>query len=378
MDSSVGPTTGPNVTHRPGIRRILLWGMPGTALLVGALVITLVVSQSAGLAGILLAAAVSTTVIGIVVPLFLWVDRLEAEPVRMLWFAFGWGALVATAASIVLSLALTPMLEASGVPPTLAASVVAAPIVEECAKCAGVLLIFVMARREFNGVVDGIVYAGMVAIGFAFVEDILYLARSYELLGQSGLISLFVIRCLFTPFAHPMFTVCFGIGLGLVAHRRTARYAALPVLGFVAAVCAHAVWNAATLTDLWVPWYFLVQFPLFVGFLWMITWARRAEALMIRDHLTTYGLNGWFTPEEVSMLSSPARRRAARRWAKTTLGRQGEKAMRAFQDECSELAIARDHLERGDNPRWWRPREQSLLHTSARHRASLVSATPDG
>ena len=53
--------------------------MGGTALLVGALVITLVVSRSAGLAGVLLAAAVSTSVIGIVVPLFLWVDRLEAD-----------------------------------------------------------------------------------------------------------------------------------------------------------------------------------------------------------------------------------------------------------------------------------------------------------
>ncbi len=355
------------------MRRILLWGLAGTGFLVGALLITLVVSQSAGLAGIVLAAAVSTTVIGIVVPLFMWVDRLEAEPPRMLWFAFGWGALVATAASIVLSLGLTPILQALGVPSEIAGSVVAAPIVEEFAKGAGVLVIFAMARREFNGVVDGIVYAGMVAIGFAFVEDILYLASGYDALGQSGLISLFVIRCLFTPFAHPMFTVCFGIALGMVAHKQHARYVVIPMIGFLAAVSAHAVWNAATLTDLWLPLYFLVQFPLFLGFIAMIAWARRTEALMIRDHLTAYGMNGWFTPGEVSMLSSPARRRAARRWAKETYGGAGESAMRAFQDESSELAIARDHLQRGDNAAWWEPREQALLHTSAQHRAIFAS-----
>ncbi len=353
------------------MRRILLWGIAGTALLVGALLLTLVLTQSAGLAAVLLAAAVSSTVIGIVVPLFLWVDRLEAEPPRMLWFAFGWGALIATVVSIGVSLALTPVLEAVGVPADLAGPVVAAPIVEEFAKCAGVLFIFVMARREFNGVVDGIVYAGLVAIGFAFVEDILYLARSYELLGQSGLITVFVLRCLFTPFAHPMFTVCFGIALGMVAHKRHVRYAVTPAAGFVLAVATHAIWNGATLTDLWVPLYFLFQFPLFLGFLWMIAWARRAEALMIRDHLTAYGMNGWFTPGEVSMLSSPARRRAARRWAKDTFGDPGEAAMRAFQDESSELAIARDHLERGDQRRWWGPRERALLATSAQHRALL-------
>ncbi len=354
------------------MRRILLWGMAGTGFLIGAFLITLFMSQSAGLAGVLLAAAVSTTVIGIVVPLFMWVDRLEAEPPRMLWFAFLWGALVATAASIVLSLGLTPMLEAFGVPSEVAGSVVAAPVVEEFAKCAGVLVIFAMARREFNGVVDGIVYAGMVAIGFAFVEDILYLASSYEVLGQSGLISIFVIRCLFTPFAHPMFTVCFGIALGMVAHKQHARYV-VPAIGFMAAVGAHAMWNAATLTDMWVPLYFLVQFPLFLGFIWMMTWARRAEAMMIRDHLTAYGMNGWFTPSEVAMLSSPARRREARRWAKDTYGRTGEAAMRAFQDESSELAIACDHPGRGDNAQWWGPREQSLLHTSAGHRALFAS-----
>ncbi len=85
-----------------------------------------------------------------------------------------------------MSVALTPGLERVGAPSAIAASVVAAPIVEEFSKGMGVVAIFVFARREFNGVVDGIVYAGIVAIGFAFVEDILYLARSYEVSANRG------------------------------------------------------------------------------------------------------------------------------------------------------------------------------------------------
>jgi len=348
-----------------------MWGTSLTVFLVGALVMTLVLSQNAGAAAILLAAAISTTVIGIVVPLFMWVDRLESEPASMLLFAFGWGALVATALSIGLSLALTPLLEGIGVPSEVAAPVVAAPIVEEFAKAMGVVAIFAFARREFNGVVDGIVYAGMVAIGFAFVEDILYLARSYEVLGQSGLVSVFVLRCLVTPFAHPIFTVCFGIALGLVAHQQRARYAVVPLIGYLAAVAVHAVWNGAALTDLWLPLYFLLQVPLFIGFVVIVVFARRREVRMIRDHLTGYGMNGWFAPGDVAMLTCPGRRRRARRWAKESLGPDGEAVMRAFQDESSELAIARDHLERGDSAQWWEPREQALLHTCAGHRSAL-------
>ena len=40
-------------------------------------------------------AAVSAVPLLIVVPLYRWVDQLEAEPARYLWFAFLWGALCA-------------------------------------------------------------------------------------------------------------------------------------------------------------------------------------------------------------------------------------------------------------------------------------------
>jgi len=250
--------------------------------------------------------------------------------------------------------------------------------VEELAKALGVLVVFFAARREFNGVVDGITYAGLVAIGFAFVEDILYLGRGYDLLGQAGLWPLFVLRCLFTPFAHPMFTVCFGLGLGLIAQRRRARYAVVPVTGYLLAVAGHALWNAAASSQTWLVAYVFVQVPLFAGFVAVIVWARRRETRTLREHLTAYGLNGWFTPAEVAMLTSPAERRQARRWARASYGERGEAAMRAFQDESAELAIARDHLVRGDSPHWWAEREDRLLQVANHHRAVLASLSPTG
>ncbi|CAN5625658.1 PrsW family intramembrane metalloprotease [soil metagenome] len=365
---------GPNQTRRPRIRRILVWGAISTAFLLAALALTLLTTHSVGVAGALLAAAISTIAIGIMVPVFLWVDRLEAEPARLLWFALGWGALIATSLSIVGSLVLVDLLTTVGVDSDVAGAVIAAPIVEELAKGAGVLAIFIFARREFNGVVDGIAYAGLVAIGFAYVEDILYLGQSYQQLGQPGLITTFVLRVLFTPFAHPMFTVCFGISLGLIAHRRRLSGAWIPVTGYLLAVGSHAFWNAATITGAWIPLYFIVQVPLFAAFVSMIIWARRREQRMIRDHLTGYGLNGWFLPAEVSMLTSPAERRKARRWAKDAFGSAGEQAMRGFQDESAELAIAREHLERGDQGDYWQRREQQALHAATRHRAGFSTS----
>ena len=67
---------------------------------------------------------------------------------------------------------------------------------------------------------DGIVYAGMVGIGFAFTENILYLAAAYngtDGMGPGGteaVTATFVVRCLFSPFAHPFFTAFIGIGVG--------------------------------------------------------------------------------------------------------------------------------------------------------------------
>ncbi|MCK0111628.1 PrsW family intramembrane metalloprotease [Ornithinimicrobium sp. F0845] len=364
-----------NATPRRTLRRFMVWSGAVTLFGLCGLFMSVLVTESTGATAALLGLLTASIALGIVVPVLLWVDRLEAEPARTMWFAFLWGALVSTAGALLLNDIGMAFFAGLHLDPVFTGAVLVAPVVEEALKCLGVLVIFLVARREFNGVVDGIVYAGMVAVGFAFIENIIYLGGAYNELGAPGLLGIFVMRVLVSPFAHPMFTICFGIALGMITHRRRWRYAFIPLIGFVAAVFLHFLWNFAALStiDGFLLAYVLVQVPLFIGFVLLLFYSRRQESRMLREHLTGYGLNGWFTPAEVAMLISPRERRRARAWAKGVGGTRAEQAMEAFQDESSELAIARHHLERGDPDPVWRHRERALLHTVQARRATFAA-----
>ncbi len=64
-------------------------------------------------------------------------------------------------------------------------AVISAPFVEECAKAFVLFLLFFWKKDEFDGIVDGVVYASMVGLGFAMTENIQYYGK--ELLeGESA------------------------------------------------------------------------------------------------------------------------------------------------------------------------------------------------
>ncbi|NEE60879.1 PrsW family intramembrane metalloprotease, partial [Streptomyces sp. SID8455] len=178
---------------------------------------------------------------------------------RNLIFSFAWGACAAALVAIIAnSFAMRWIATATADPSsadTLGATVIA-PVVEESAKAVSVLLIFIFRRREFRGVVDGIVVAGFTATGFAFTENILYLGNAFgedQMMGSSGFASVtagtFFVRIVMSPFAHPLFTVLTGLGFGFAAisgrHRRVRRIA-LPLLGLLLAMGLHALWNGSS------------------------------------------------------------------------------------------------------------------------------------
>src|SRR5690606_33356664 len=120
---------------------------------------------------------------------------------------------------------------------------IVAPVTEEATKGLFLLLLVIWKRQEFDGVLDGIVYAGMVGIGFAFTENILYLIAAWNGVGEGvpdGLAAVsvtFVVRCLASPFAHPLFTAFIGIGLGLAVSSRSRAVRVLgPIAGYAVAV----------------------------------------------------------------------------------------------------------------------------------------------
>lgn len=168
----------------------------------------------------------------IVLPALHWVDRVEPEPWSSRVHALLWGA---TVAAFVSGLVNTAVDIAAG---TTIAAVVSAPLVEEITKGLGIA--WAVRRKEIDGVMDGVVYAGWIGLGFAIVEDFQYFAIAQ---GDDVLVVTFAIRALMTPFLHPLFTAFTGLAIGrAVVHRRPLASA---WWGLALASFIHAIWNGS-------------------------------------------------------------------------------------------------------------------------------------
>jgi RsiW-degrading membrane proteinase PrsW (M82 family) len=358
------------------LRRWLRTAGVGIPFLAAAVALASAIGAEVGWPAAGLAAVAALVPLGVVVPSFLWLDQFEAEPPRYLVFAFLWGALIAAAVALVLNTGSVLLLAQVAPDGPLVAAVVVAPVVEETLKVLAVGLVWWFRRREFDGLVDGMVYAGMSAAGFAFAENVLYLGRAVADAGVEQLVSVFVLRCVVGPFAHPVFTCLAGVGIGLAATARRPLLRVLaPAAGLAAAVVAHAAWNASAVLGLegFVTGYLLLQLPLFVGALVFAAWARRREGRLIREHLAVFVAGGWISPVELTMLSHEPARRAARRWASGVGGRPGAAAMRAFQDAGSELAFVRMRMAHGTAPSTALAQERILLDQLTRSRLAFLT-----
>ena len=203
-------------------------------------------SPAAFLVGGVLAVVLTPLYVGFLVAL----DPLEHEPPWLLALAFGWGAGVATLggglATAVLESSSGALLGLSAGARDAIGTVLFAPLMEEVAKGAFPFALFLLARHEFDDVADGIVYGGLVGLGFAVVEDLFYYAAAFLEGGLAGTGALFVIRGILTGFGHPLYTAVTGLGIGLAVQVRSrlARWL-LVSSGLVVAVLLHALWNGA-------------------------------------------------------------------------------------------------------------------------------------
>lgn len=365
--------------HWARLRRGLLVGF--LMLVMGAcgLLVLGTVTSDTGVVGFLIGLSFALLPLPVVLGALRWLDRYEPEPTGLLAFTFFWGATVAALAAAVLNtasvLAIARMSGGGGMDTT---AVLVAPWVEEAAKGLAVLLVLIFRRREFDGVVDGIVLAGMTGLGFAFTENILYLGRAF-LAGQeqsltTGFFAVgitFVLRGVFSPFAHPLFTAMTGIGLGIAA--RTARplvRVGAPLVGFLFAVALHAAWNLSSLSGLrgFFTGYLLVMVPAFALVIGVATWSRRREGATVAARLPPYVDAGWLDPDDISMLASLPRRKQAFEWMHGQYGAGSAQALHDFQVTATELAFLRDRLERGLDVPDFPGRERELLSRLSRAR----------
>ena len=365
----------PNPTSRPRLRNVVIGGLVVTGFLLSAAVLAVEFETGLGVQVTLLAALFAALPLLVVVPTYLWLDRYEAEPTRMLVLAFAWGAVCAPAGALFLNTGIQIAMRLAGAAdPDVFTAVFGAPLVEEGLKGFGILLVVLLRRREFDGVVDGIVYAGLVGAGFAFSENILYLGREFVEYGQQGLTELFILRCIMGPFAHPLFTAFTGIGLGLaVAVMRSLWSRVLVGLaGYLLAELFHGIWNLSAATGHLIGAYVLFQIPLFVCFVALIVGLRYREGRLIRTYLSQYADAGWLSHQEVAMLSSLPARRQARVWASQQGGKAAEASMRAFQDGASDLALLRARMVRGSAERDAGAHERMLLEAIVANRRAFV------
>ena len=371
--------------HWMRLRRQLLVALLVLTMTLAGLLVLALVGSSTGLVGFLIGICLAAIPVPVVLAALRWLDRYEPEPRGVLLFCFFWGATVAALAATIINSASALALAragAGGQAGLADTALLVAPWVEEAAKGLAVLLVLVFRRREVDGVVDGIVLAGLSGLGFAFTENILYFGRAFlsgEDLGLTGGIFAvgitFVLRGVLSPFAHPLFTSMLGLGVGLaVTTRRPAVRVLAPVAGYLAGALLHFVWNASSLagTGAFFSGYVTVMVPVFAVTAAVAHWARRREGLIVARHLPAYVQAGWLTPHDVTMVASLPRRRQAQEWAEGALGPRGRAALQAFQHAATELAFLRARADRVLAPDDFVRRERDLLDqlSQARDRAN--------
>jgi len=172
--------------------------------------------------------------------------RHVGRPPILLAAAFLWGAvpaafLASTGNNLLQAwmAVLSSTSDASVVVPRLGA-----PIVEELAKGAALVVLVVVWPAQVAGAADGIVYGALVGLGFAVSENLLYLTLAAIQDGYAGLLRGAFLRGAVYGMNHAVFTAMTGAAVGWARHT-TSRAAALvaPVAGFAAAVVVHVMWN---------------------------------------------------------------------------------------------------------------------------------------
>lgn len=240
---------------------------------------------SVGLIPAVIAAVVAFTPAMLYLLPLIWLDRYDPEPLWLLALAFAWGALVAVIVSFIVNtgvgigVAVGVGGQEGMILGNVVGAVISAPVVEEASKGAGLLILLIFFRRYFDDILDGIVFAGVIALGFATVENVLYYGRALGEGGIAALVILFFLRGVLSPFAHVTFTAMTGIGCGMAreSHNTFVRLV-MPVIGYLGAVFLHAVWNGMAVffgLEGFLIGYLILEIPfflIFVIFAFLIMW----------------------------------------------------------------------------------------------------------
>ena len=335
----------------PFQRRIRKVGAPLAVIIVlgtvaGLIVIALTALNPVGTA---IGFVLSSVAMTVVVLAYLWLDRWEPEPPRLLVLAFLWGATVAVVIASTIQIYAESMINPGGtVTVSWVSVVIGAPLTEEAAK--GLFLLLMMTglrRNELNSLTDCLVYAGLTGAGFAWLEDILYIGGG-ESLADSLLTA--ALRLIMGPFAHSLFTTMFGIGVYFALRQRNSlAKAGCILLGYLGAVIMHGLWNGSSLlgTGAYFGVYVFWMVPIFALAIVLGVRSRRREQAVVAAKLPGMVAAGLVSPNEATWLGSIRDRKLAIGEATQVGGRPAGKTVKAFAAQVVELAFVRDRIDRG-------------------------------
>jgi len=194
-------------------------------------------------------------------------DRYEPEPLAWIVMIYLLGMAVTIPVALiegVSSLVLSEFLVAIAV----------APVVEEGAK-------FLVVRRtvyetqEFDEPIDGIVYAAAVGLGFATLENVIYvfsaLETSFVFALQTG-----IVRAFLSVPGHVLFSTMWGDALGRAKFLPSNQRSGIIAGGLVLAMISHALFNLLLYDAIGFAILILILMP----FLWITVLRRIHEALL--------------------------------------------------------------------------------------------------
>lgn len=305
------------------------------------------------------------------------IDRYEREPIVVLVGAFAWGALIAIPAALFAERAINTWLLAAqgahlvalGAPGMVVHSALqglSAGLTEECVKGAGLLVLLLVLRDEFDNVTDGILYGVLIGAGFAMVENYVYFAGSPR--GDLGFLILG--RVVLGWLGHSTFTALFGAGLGYARETRDRRRKLLaPLVGFGAAVLLHSVFDfvdfqanasvhgphtspaVATLALVAVLADYLPMFAAQAILLRILFRALQREAAIVREYLASEIPSGVVTPDEYAILQKSSQRARVERHYLLIWGPRAYLTARALHQTAIGLAFRKWHVAMGDQPK---------------------------
>ena len=178
------------------------------------------------------------------IPCLLWLaffyvqDWYQREPLWLIGVTFLLGAASALVAFVVNTMGSLFLLAMMGKTPLykLAELWLVVGPVEEFVKM-GAVLIFAYRRPEFDEPVDGVIYAAAAALGFAALENIIYLARHGE--------QIIVLRGIFANSGHALDSALWGLALSKAraAPNVGSKRAGIIAVGWAWAAGVHALYD---------------------------------------------------------------------------------------------------------------------------------------